>query len=148
MDNQKVLVAMADIPYRDELVLELGHRGFEVFIAREGGEAFDKIRKYGVNNIITQLELPQFDGLELILKVRDWSKSIPIIVISFKHSFKEKKVFQAGASLFIHFPFPSSRIASIMERSRDLQKRGLHLDKMDVLLKNLLNREIIDHSGD
>jgi len=114
MNKARIAVVMNYFAFRDDLVHQLGHEGFEVIIANEVAQALNKIRKYSVNGIITQLNLPQFDGLELILNLRDLGIDIPIIVISFEDSEMEREVLKAGATAFFNYPVEVATIIDLL----------------------------------
>lgn len=119
MNKTRVMVAMAPTAFKDDLIIKMGHEGFEVISASGGHEALEKLRKYSVDEIVIQLNLPQFDGLELILNIRDLRLSVPIIVIGFNDFEMEKEVLQAGASMFLHYPVdPSAVIDLIKHKTR------------------------------
>lgn len=109
------MLAMRPSVFRDDLVNQLGNKGFEVIIASEGNSALDKIRKYSVDALVTQLNLPQFDGFELILNLRDMRIGLPIIVISFEDSEMETEVLKAGASTFLRFPIKPDTIIDLLK---------------------------------
>ena len=56
--------------------------GYKVITANNGLEAMDKLTYEPVDLIITDLEMPQMDGIELIKKVREKDANIPIIVLT------------------------------------------------------------------
>ena len=109
------MLAMRPSVFRDDLVNQLGNKGFEVIIASEGNSALDKTRKYSVDALVTQLNLPQFDGFELILNLRDMRIGLPIIVISFEDSEMETEVLKAGASTFLRFPIKPDTIIDLLK---------------------------------
>ena len=115
MNKLKIMLAMRPSVFRDDLVNQLGNKGFEVIIASEGNSALDKTRKYSVDALVTQLNLPQFDGFELILNLRDMRIGLPIIVISFEDSEMETEVLKAGASTFLRFPIKPDTIIDLLK---------------------------------
>jgi DNA-binding response OmpR family regulator len=104
MHKMKIIITMYSSSFRDELVHLLGHEGYEVFVCSDCYQTLQLIRKNKINAIVTQLNFPEFDGLELILNLRDLRINIPIIVISFEDTEVEDEIIQAGAHAFLHYP--------------------------------------------
>ena len=101
--------------YRDELIMQMGYEGFELFIVSEGQEVLKKLKTNSFDMIVTQLELPQYDGLELILNIRDLHITIPIIVVSFGKSKIKNDVIRAGASVFLRNPVEQSVLIGLIK---------------------------------
>jgi len=58
--------------------------GYDVIVASSGGEAMQKINEPGIDVILLDLILPDFDGFEILAKIRatDAIKNTPVIVFS------------------------------------------------------------------
>ena len=119
MNRTKIMLVMEPIAFRDKLIMQMGHEGFEVYVASSGHEALNKLRECSVDEIVTQLNLPQFDGLELILNIRDLRLDIPIIAISFNESEMVKEVLKAGATMLLHNPVDPSAVIDLIKNSVD-----------------------------
>lgn len=113
---------MTPTAYRDELIMQMGYEGFELIIVSEGQEALKKLKTNSLDGIVTQLALPQYDGLELILNIRDLHITIPIIVVSFGKSKLQNEVIKAGASVFLHNPVAPSVLIDLIKRSAKIAK--------------------------
>jgi two-component system chemotaxis response regulator CheY len=97
---QRVLV-QADVP--------LG----TVYEANDGKEALEKLRKGKVGLILSDINMPNMDGLELLSKIRaeqEW-QNLPIIMVTTEGS--QNKVMQAlqlGANGYVRKPFTAEQI--------------------------------------
>ncbi len=100
--------------FRDELVHLLGHEGYAVIVCSNYYQTIQLIRKNKINAIVTQLNFPDVDGLELILNLRDLRINIPIIVISFEKAEVEDEIMQAGAYAFLHYPVEPSVVLDLL----------------------------------
>jgi DNA-binding response OmpR family regulator len=119
MDRKIIMLAMQPTRFRDDLTFLLGHENFEVIHASNGDQVLKKVKQYPVKGIVSQLNLPMLDGLELILNIQDLQFSIPIIVISFNKSDLEEKVLEAGATTFFQYPIePNKVIRKLVEKFR------------------------------
>ncbi len=86
---------------------------FNVFEAKNGKEALEVFKNNEIDILITDLEMPNMDGLSLIKEVRKTKKMVelPIVVVS---SVNEKKLFlrslKAGANDYIQKPFEKEEL--------------------------------------
>jgi len=79
-----------------------------VFEAKNGEEALKILEKEEINLIITDIEMPEKDGIALVKDVRKNYKmdSLPILVVSGeKDSYNALKILKLGANDFIKKPF-------------------------------------------
>ncbi len=60
----------------------LGSEGYEVLQAHDGQEAVDIARKGGLDLILMDMKMPNKDGMSAIEEIRNFSKNIPIVIIS------------------------------------------------------------------
>ena len=82
----------------------------------EAGDGFEAIERLTANNIglvLTDINLPNMDGIELLKKIREnpqW-KSIPVVMITTEGS--QQKVLEAvdlGAAGYVRKPFTADQI--------------------------------------
>ena len=77
-----ILVVDDEASGRDLIIRILNRAGYRVRSAIDGREAFRHIDQGGIDLIITDLFMPQMDGLELVMHLREQSRAIPVIAIS------------------------------------------------------------------
>jgi DNA-binding response OmpR family regulator len=109
---------MDSCEFRDDLVHQLGYGGFDVTVTSDSNYALNIIHKCYFDSVITQLYLPQFDGLELILNLQDMKISIPIIAISFEDSIMKTETLMAGATYFFQYPIKPDIIIDVLKQSQ------------------------------
>lgn len=80
--GERILVIDDDQSIRRTLGIALGSAGYEVLEAADGTEAMRLWRKAGADLVITDLHMPDKNGLEVIMEIRAFSRSVPIIVMS------------------------------------------------------------------
>ena len=79
--------------------------GFEVTVARTGGEAINLVDNGRWDALVVDLGLPDMDGTIVISHLRS-RYDTPVIVISAQHSGTEVEAARsAGANCFLHKPF-------------------------------------------
>ena len=94
MDNVKILIAEDN---RDIIVLmsdRLTKEGYDVIVAYDGQEAWDKIVKDNPDIILLDIMMPKVDGFSLLERLRDeppTSKYQPVIIISAKGEIQDMK---------------------------------------------------------
>lgn len=81
MAEQTLLLLEDDIPLREYYSLSLEAQNYRVIQADDSGDILELVTQHQPDLIITDLVMPDHDGLEGIFKLVDQSKT-PIIVIS------------------------------------------------------------------
>lgn len=84
-----------------------------VYEANDGQEALEKLKTGKVNLILSDINMPNMDGLELLGKIRGQQElqAVPIIMITTEGS--QNKVMQAlqlGANGYVRKPFTAEQI--------------------------------------
>ena len=81
--NTKVLIVDDDPFIRDMLAAILESSGYSVDTAENGAEALKKYNPdAGISLIISDMNMPEMDGLELIKKIRGSGSDVPIIILT------------------------------------------------------------------
>jgi len=106
MTNAVRLLVVDDEPQiRRVLRLALLANGFDVRTAADGEEALDAVRDFHPSLVVTDLSMPNLDGLALTHRLRQ-SSDVPIIVLSVKGEEPTKvAALDAGADDYITKPF-------------------------------------------
>jgi two-component system, OmpR family, KDP operon response regulator KdpE len=105
--NEKSRILVIDDEPQLTRVLRTGltARGFDVRAAADGLAGFEAFNDWHPDLIITDLSMPNMDGLELCRRVRGISQ-VPIIVLSAKGEEKTKvEALDLGADDFVTKPF-------------------------------------------
>jgi len=103
---------------RQVLQLALGNAGYQVVEAEDGFDALTKLSGAQVDMLITDLNMPNMDGLELIKKVREEGKHrfTPIVMLTTESSEEKKKAGrEAGASGWIVKPFKPEQLLKVVK---------------------------------
>lgn len=129
----------------DPILLELGSAalrsaGFMVDVATDGQKAFDLLSQMGHDLVITDLDMPGIDGLELIRRIRANSATadIPVIVITgLPVNASLDNAYSAGATSFvtkpINWPSLAHHTRYVLRSSRqqaELIQRRDHLQEL------------------
>ncbi len=101
----------------------LSMNDYEVVLAKDGNEGFDKFKNGNFDLCILDIMLPFKDGFKLAKEIREINKYIPIIFLTARDMEADKiRGFKAGADDYITKPFSteelSLRIEAILKRSK------------------------------
>ena len=101
---KKILIVEDDTFLQGLEATKLKKENYEVITAGNGEEGMKKITEDGISLILLDLVLPEFDGFEIIEKIRSTAstKKIPVIVFSNLSEDKDvKKAEKLGATDFM-----------------------------------------------
>ncbi len=97
----------------------LQSEGYQVELAEDGVQAFERIKQKQFDVIISDIHMPNMDGLTLCQKTREelQFKNLPILVMTTDNDYDTvEKVFNAGGSDFINKPINELELLSRVER--------------------------------
>jgi two-component system chemotaxis response regulator CheY len=124
----KILVVDDDRTTRKILGLYLKSKGFDVSYAENGLEAIEKLGTEGVNLVMTDLNMPYMDGLELTrtLRADSATRHIPILMVTTEADDAErKKALEAGADGYLVKPVSAEMVSdNIKNILADIFKKG------------------------
>ena len=78
----KVLVVDDNIQFLDMLREVLVSNGYEVMHTTSSKDAENKFMEFVPDIVVTDIVMPEFDGIELMLKIRSINSNIRVIAIS------------------------------------------------------------------
>ncbi len=112
--GQRILVVDDETPIRRYLRAALSAQGFAVYEAASGQEALNAVIADRPDIIILDLGLPDFDGIEVTRRLREWSQ-IPIIILSVREAEQDKiAALDAGADDYLTKPFSTGELMARM----------------------------------
>ena len=116
-DSPHILVADDERSIRLTLETGLTLNGFRVTCARTGREAVEAARVLHFDAVISDVLMPDGDGLEVVRQMRTVSPGVPIILITAQGSVElAVRAVSEGASDFIAKPFEISSLAALVRR--------------------------------
>jgi two-component system NtrC family response regulator len=100
-----------------------------VNLAGSGEEALERIAHARVDVVLTDLSMPEMDGIELIGRIRESDPTFPVIIMT-ANATLEKAVegIRAGATDFLQKPVNVTAVQALAERAvkeRPLRERSL-----------------------
>ncbi len=103
-----VLIVDDAISVRNSLVQLVQDAGFRAESARDGMDAIDTLRVFRPDIVVTDLEMPNMNGIELTahIRARDDLKRLPVIMITSRSQEKHRALAQqAGVDSYITKPY-------------------------------------------
>ncbi|WP_419189019.1 response regulator [Stieleria marina] len=82
----RILIAEDSPTQAFQIQTKLVDEGYEVLLANDGQQALEQIPKFWPHLLLTDMEMPVMDGLDLVTKATDEYPAIPIILITAKGS--------------------------------------------------------------
>lgn len=150
MHSETILIVEDNTQIRNFISYTLKQEGFSYIAVGTAQGALQELVHPHIDLMLLDLGLPDFDGMEVIKKVREWSE-LPIIVVSARDQDREKAAaLDAGADDYLTKPFSATELmARIRVAIRHLRKMGrpqaqpllnvgelsLDLDKRQVTLR-------------
>lgn len=97
----------------------LSELGFEIVEAANGKDALRKMEAQQVHMLITDVNMPELDGISLVRKIRENPsyRFIPIIILTTESQEEKKKEGrQAGATGWIVKPFKPEQLIAVVRK--------------------------------
>jgi DNA-binding NtrC family response regulator len=82
MQRQRILVVDDDDLFRDSFCQILSAHGYETVQARDGREGQKKLSAERFDLVVTDLLMPERDGIETIMAMRTTNPGTPVVAIS------------------------------------------------------------------
>jgi DNA-binding response OmpR family regulator len=120
-EKRRILLVEDDPNFGIVLRDYLGMNNFEVVLAKNGMEGFEKFKKQEYDVCILDVMMPYKDGFTLAREIRQQNQHVPIIFLTAK-TMKEDVLegYKAGADDYLNKPFDSEvllvKIKTILER--------------------------------
>ncbi|MFC3228107.1 response regulator [Marinibaculum pumilum] len=129
-----VLIVDDDALVAETIGMYLESAGHEAVLARHGGEALERLKKYPIDVALTDILMPEVEGFEFLLSARRQGHEVPIIAMtggSKRHASAGgeydylKMARQLGATRSIKKPFTQRQL----------------LDEVEACLNEQMNKE-------
>lgn len=117
--GKRVLVVDDSAAVRQSVSYVLDQAGYEIVQAVDGSDALTKLDGSAFHLVITDVNMPNMDGITLTGKIRelDAYKFVPVVVLTTEsQSDKMNAGKEAGATGWIVKPFNSDKLLQVVKR--------------------------------
>jgi len=130
--KKKILVVDDEQCVRVDLFQALTRQGFEVIVAENGQVALDRLNRQPVDLLLTDIKMPEMDGLALLQQVKMLNPSLPVIIMTgFATVDSAISAMRLGAYDYILKPFPmevmEETVAQVLTLGGGQQTLGLEV---------------------
>ncbi|NOX37875.1 MAG: response regulator [Calditrichaeota bacterium] len=136
-----VLVIEDDIEYGQMLREALEHFGYHVHLSFSATGGLDIIRQNKVDIVISDINMPGVNGIELAKKVMAMYLDIPVVLVTGVHDLSlVKHALKLGVSDYLVKPIKIDEIPVVIERNLErkrLEARRIQENKAEILFKAL-----------
>ena len=142
-DSQKkinILIVDDEPMIRDLLENTMGRTDYSCSFAENGADALEMISEQNFDIVVTDIDMPIMDGIELAKKIKSKFTADVIIMTGQIHSYQYDEVINLGASDFVEKPFSPREM--ILRINRVVRER--HLKQEAIKAHEALKESYID----
>jgi EAL domain-containing protein (putative c-di-GMP-specific phosphodiesterase class I) len=121
--SARLLVVDDDVLLGRALARQLARSGYDVVVRNEGQAALEALRAGGFELVISDIEMPALDGIELLRAVRDFDRDLPVVLITGAPAIDTAtKAVEHGAFRYLTKPFEFEQLLSTVQRASQLYR--------------------------
>jgi two-component system response regulator GlrR len=140
--QERILVVDDDQSLLQLLKMRLGAMGFSVTICDNGEEAIALARQEMFDLAITDLHLPDKDGLVVMEELLFIRPALPILILTAHGSIPNAvEAMQKGAYGYLTKPFDDKELKVYIEKALSQQRMGREIQRLKSLVKELYGLE-------
>lgn len=116
MDPQASMLIVDDEPFIRQILARIVSReGYQVRQACDGHDALDRLSDASCDIVISDIKMPNMDGIALLSEIKSRYPEISVILITaYAGEYSVQDALQAGADAFIAKPFKNVEIAETL----------------------------------
>lgn len=127
----RILIADDERSIVATLEMDLVEAGHEVLTAGDGNRALETLRRHRIDCLITDLNMPGLNGMELLSEARTVDESISVIIMTGYGTVESAvEAMKKGATDYILKPFMNEQMVSLLKsitRIRELEQENIEL---------------------
>lgn len=133
MSNPRILVIDDEMIVCESCKRILEEDGYEVETALSGREAIDKMKENPFDIVLTDLKMPEIDGMEILRTFRkEYPDTIVIMITGFSTVETAVEAMKLGAFDYIPKPFTPDEVSIVVRKA---------IDQKSLLLENIYLRQ-------
>jgi two-component system, NtrC family, response regulator PilR len=123
----RILVVDDEESIREFFEIMLKREGYEVVTAANGVEGLEKLKKSSFDLVISDIQMPEMSGIELLGKVKEADPEMPMVMITaFGSTETAIEAMKLGAHDYVQKPFKLDEVKIIIRNA--LEKRSLKME--------------------
>ncbi|HLP48011.1 MAG TPA: sigma-54 dependent transcriptional regulator, partial [Candidatus Kapabacteria bacterium] len=127
----KILVIDDDPSIRNMLAIVLKKTGYDVTCTDSGKTSLEKLKKESFDLIISDIKMPDINGIDLLKKIKSITPEIPVIMITAYASANDAvEAMKLGAEDYVTKPFNLDELKIIIDRAiykTNIEKENIEL---------------------
>jgi len=150
MSPKKILLVENNNGETSTISHMLRRTDLQLCVANDGLSAFNQLRRDNFDLVISEVSLPQMNGLDLLKKIKEIKAWLPVILISANARVKEAvEAMKLGAHDFILKPFTFETInliTSQIPNAPNGNNEKLHPGRYDIITDDSLMKNLLDEA--
>ena len=135
-ESRRVLVVDDDTAVRELLADGLEHFGYPTITASDIQQAFDIARRQPLQLVLSDIDMPGGDGIQLLRKIKDHIPDLDVIMVTGAvDADTAVQAIRQGASDYVTKPFNLEEVQIVVERT---------LEKRRLIVENRLHQERLE----
>jgi len=141
LSQMRILVVEDDEDSVMILQAMLGKKAKEIIVAVDGIDGLQKFRETKPDMVITDIDMPGLDGLQLSAEIRQHDSQIPVI-ISTAHTNEEfmLKAINIGINDYIVKPFHKNELLMVVSRFARIVYQNREIEHQRILIQLMLDK--------
>jgi putative nucleotidyltransferase with HDIG domain len=144
LEPEKILVVDDEEAIREVISTLLEAQGYRCTVVQDGRLALEKFRADSYDLVVSDIVMPEMDGLKLLERVQAHDKDVPVIMVTAMHDISiALPAIRAGAYDYILKPFEKDQLYLSVRRA--LEHRRLVLENRSY--QRDLERQVAERTG-
>jgi len=116
LQKKVAVLAVDDDPNMQRLIqFYLDSAAFTVTTVSSGRMALHQLETQSFDLLISDIQMPQMDGIDLVQEIRRNNSDLPVIIVSaFGKSTHEQQILDAGADVILEKPFEQQKLLEVI----------------------------------
>ncbi|WP_454817275.1 response regulator FixJ [Labrys neptuniae] len=124
-NNARVFIIDDDAAVRDSLAFLLSASGFSVTVFETAGRFLGALPQLGFGCVITDIRMPEIDGIELLRRLNTAAVHLPVVVMTGHGDVPlAVEAMKLGAMDFLEKPFEDERLVNVLHTAFEQSTRA------------------------
>lgn len=143
-EPRRILVVDDETQITRVLRTSLSSHGYDVRVANDGETALEIMKDWSPDLVITDLSMPNMDGLELTRRLRTKAQ-VPIVILSVRGEERTKvQALDAGADDYVTKPFGMeellARVRATLRRAQSAEQDSARIEAGDFVIDSAAHK--------